>query len=67
MATGLSLILGDKSMSCRITLSRWSRSLLGQFGGQMLTEFGVALLERLDQAAGFVVLEDRSFRLWRRR
>jgi hypothetical protein len=60
------LILGRKSMSCHIARSAWPRSLLGRFVGQMLTECVVALFGRLDQAARFVVLEDRSFRLWRR-
>jgi len=36
--------LGDKSMPCRITPSGRSRSLLGQFVGQRLTERVVALL-----------------------
>jgi hypothetical protein len=65
MATGFWLILDDKSTPCRITPSGRSRSLLGQFG-EMLAKLGVALLGRLDQAARVVVLEDWSFRLWRR-
>jgi len=43
MATGFWPTLGDKSMPCRITPSGRSRSLLGQFVGQRLTERVVAL------------------------